>query len=283
MSYKRFDFTVADKVAHIKFNRPDKRNSMTLDFWHDMRAVFAEIDSRDDVRVAVISSTGPHFTSGMDLSVFGSLTPPNAEEGRKRENLRRQILWFQECFSVIDKVRVPVLAAIQGGCIGGGVDLATACDMRYCAADAFFTIKEIDIGMVADVGTLQRLPLQMPAGLVRELAYTGRRMPADEAKACGFVNQVFATHEQLVDGVLAIARTIAAKTPLAIAGSKEMLNYARDHSIEEGLNYIATWNAAMLQTADMPEAFAAGAQKREAKFDDVVAQLPIAKARSAKP
>jgi enoyl-CoA hydratase len=215
--------------------------------------------------------------------VFGSLTPPNAEEGRKRENLRRQILWFQECFSVIDKARVPVLAAIQGGCIGGGVDLATACDMRYCAADAFFTIKEIDIGMVADVGTLQRLPLQMPAGLVRELAYTGRRMPADEAKACGFVNQVFATHEQLVDGVLAIARTIAAKTPLAIAGSKEMLNYARDHSIEEGLNYIATWNAAMLQTADMPEAFAAGAQKREAKFDDVVAALPIAKARSAKP
>jgi enoyl-CoA hydratase len=137
--------------------------------------------------------------------------------------------------------------------------------------------------MVADVGTLQRLPLQMPSGLVRELAYTGRRMPADEAKACGFVNQVFATHEQLVDGVMAIARTIAAKTPLAIAGSKEMLNYARDHSIEEGLNYIATWNAAMLQTADMPEAFAAGAQKREAKFDDVVAALPIAKARSAKP
>ncbi|MDF3075570.1 MAG: crotonase/enoyl-CoA hydratase family protein [Alphaproteobacteria bacterium] len=278
MAYDSFDFSVTDKIAQIRFNRPDKRNSMTLAFWQEMRAVFAELDSRDDVRVAVISSTGPHFTSGMDLSVFGSLTPPNAEEGRKRENLRRQILWFQECFSVIDQARVPVLAAIQGGCIGGGVDLVTACDMRYCAADAFFTIKEIDIGMVADVGTLQRLPLQMPSGLVRELAYTGRRMPADEAKACGFVNQIFASHEKLVEGVLDIARTIAAKTPLAIAGSKEMLNYARDHSIEDGLNYIATWNAAMLQTADMPEAFAATAQKREAKFDDVVADLPVAKA-----
>jgi enoyl-CoA hydratase len=279
MGYESFDFTVSDKIAHIKFNRPDKRNPMTLAFWQEMRAVFAEIDSRSDIRVAVISSTGPHFTAGMDLSIFGSLTPPNVEEGRKRENLRRQILWFQECFSVIDKARVPVLAAIQGGCIGGGVDLVTACDMRYCSADAFFTIKEIDIGMVADVGTLQRLPHLMPAGLVRELAYTGRRLTADEAKACGLVNQVFATQDSLVDGVMEIARSIAAKTPLAIAGSKEMLNYARDHSIEDGLNYIATWNAAMLQTADMPEAFAATGQKREAKFDDVVAQLPVAKAR----
>jgi enoyl-CoA hydratase len=279
MAYESFEFSVADKIAHIRFNRPDKRNSMTLAFWQEMRAVFAELDSRDDVRVAVISSTGPHFTSGMDLSVFGSLNPPNVEEGRKRENLRRQILWFQECFSVIDQARVPVLAAIQGGCIGGGVDLVTACDIRYCSADAFFTIKEIDIGMVADVGTLQRLPLQMPSGLVRELAYTGRRLTAEEAKACGFVNQVFATHEALLGGVTEIARTIAAKTPLAIAGSKEMLNYARDHSIQDGLNYIATWNAAMLQTADMPEAFAATAQKRDAKFDDVVAALPVAKAR----
>ncbi|MGE0153244.1 MAG: crotonase/enoyl-CoA hydratase family protein [Reyranellaceae bacterium] len=279
MAYESFDFAVGEGIAHIRFNRPDKRNSMTLAFWQEMRAVFAEIDSRAEVRVAVISAAGPHFTAGMDLSVFGSLTPPNAEEGRKRENLRRQILWFQECFSVVDRCRVPVLAAIQGGCIGGGVDLATACDMRYCAADAFFTIKEIDIGMVADVGTLQRLPQQMPAGLVRELAYTGRRLTAEEARACGFVNQVFATPQELVDGVLAIARAIAAKSPLAIAGSKEMLNYARDHSIADGLNYIATWNAAMLLTADMPEAFAATAQKREAKFDDIVAALPVAQAR----
>lgn len=279
MGYESFEFTVADKIAHIRFSRPEKRNSMNLAFWHDMRAVFAEIDGRDDVRVVVMSSSGPHFTSGMDLSVFGSLNPPNVEEGRKRENLRRQILWFQDCFSVIDKARVPVLAAIQGGCIGGGVDLVTACDIRYCSADAFFTIKEIDIGMVADVGTLQRLPHLMPAGLVRELAYTGRRLSADEAKACGLVNQVFATHEKLVDGVMEIARSIAAKTPLAIAGSKEILNYARDHSIEDGLNYIATWNAAMLQTADMPESFAATAQKREPKFDDLAASLPIAKAR----
>ncbi len=279
MAYESFDFTVADKVGHIRFNRPDKRNSMTLTFWHDMRAVFAEIEGRDDVRAVVISSTGPHFTAGMDLSVFGSLTPPNVEDGRKRENLRRQILWFQECFSVIDRARVPVLAAIQGGCIGGGVDLATACDMRYCSADAFFTVKEIDIGMVADVGTLQRLPHAMPAGLARELCYTGRRMEAEEARACGLVNQVFATPDALVEGVLEIARTIAAKSPLAISGTKEMLNYARDHSIVDGLNYIATWNAGMLLTSDMPEAFAATAQKRPAKFDDLAAQVPAAKAK----
>ncbi len=279
MAYQSFDFSVSDRIAHIRFNRPDKRNAMTLDFWHDMRAVFAEIDGRDDVRAVVISSTGPHFTAGMDLSVFASLTTSVADEGRKRENLRRQVLWFQECFSVIDRCRVPVLAAIQGGCIGGGVDLATACDMRYCAADAFFVVKEIDIAIVADVGTLQRLPLQMPSGLVRELSYTGRRLPAEEAKTCGFVNQVFATQEELVEGVMEIARSIASKSPLAVVGTKEMLNYARDHSIADGLNYVATWNAAMLQTVDMPEAFAATTQKREAKYDDLAVALPAVKAR----
>lgn len=277
MAYESFTFDVTDKVAHIRFNRPEKRNSMTLSFWHDMRRVFADIDLRDDIRAVVISSTGPHFTSGMDLSVFGSLTPPDAEEGRKRENLRRQILWFQECFNVVDRCRVPVLAAVQGGCIGGGVDLVTACDIRYCSDDAFFVIKEIDIGMVADVGTLQRLPHLMPEGLVRELAYTGRRLTADEAVGCGFVNRRFATHDALVDGVLAMARSIAAKSPLAIAGTKEMLNYARSHSIEDGLNYIATWNAGMLLTADMPESFAATTQKREARFDDIVAIVPAAR------
>jgi enoyl-CoA hydratase len=280
MGYVSFDFTVADRVAHIAFNRPDKRNAMTIDFWHEMRQVFAQIDCRSDVRAVMISSTGPHFTAGMDLSVFGSLRPDGEiDEGRKRENLRRQILWFQDCFSVIERCRVPVLAAIQGGCIGGGVDLVSACDMRYASADAFFVIKEIDIGMVADVGTLQRLPLLMPDGLMRELAYTGRRMMADEAKACGLVNAVFPTHEAMVAGVLKIAREIAAKSPLAISGTKEILNYGRDHTIADGLNYIATWNAGMLITKDMPEAFAAGSEKRSATFDDIVAEVPIAKPR----
>jgi enoyl-CoA hydratase len=280
MSYSSFDFTVADKVAHIAFNRPDKRNAMTLAFWHDMRAVFAEIDRRADVRAAVISSSGPHFSAGMDLSVFGSLRPEgDIDEGRKRENLRRQVLWFQECFSVIERSRVPVLAAIQGGCIGGGVDLVSTCDMRYASADAFFVIKEIDIGMVADVGTLQRLPLLMPDGLMRELAYTGRALRAEEARACGLVNAVYPTRQELVAGVLQIARDIAAKSPLAISGTKEILNYGRDHSIADGLNYIATWNAGMLVTKDMPEAFAAIGEKRTPQFEDMVAEVPAAKAR----
>lgn len=269
MAYESFDFSVSGNVGHIRFNRPDKRNSMTLAFWREMRAVFAEIDERADIRAVVFSSTGPHFTAGMDLANFGTLAGETTDEGRRRERLRRSVLWFQECFSVVDRCRVPVLAAVQGGCIGGGVDLISACDMRYCTQDAFFVIKEIDLAIVADVGTLQRLPHLMPAGLVRELAYTGRRMTAEEARACGLVNVVYADHQAMVDGVLALAAEIARKSPLAVAGTKEMLNYARDHSIADGLNYVATWNAGMLLGSDLPEAMRATMEKRAPQFDDL--------------
>jgi enoyl-CoA hydratase len=205
----------------------------------------------------------------MDLSVFTNLVPATADQGRLREQFRRTVLTIQECFNVIEKARFPVLAAIQGGCIGGGVDMVTACDMRYCSADAFFQVAEINIGMTADVGTLQRLPHVMPSGLVRELAYTGRRLSAQRALAFGLVNEVFESHEALVDGVLAIAAEIAGHSPLAVAGTKEMLNYARDHSVSDSLNYIATWNAAMFIGNDMAEAFAAKAAKRPPVYEDL--------------
>ena len=262
---------ITDGVAEVRLNRPDQRNAMNPAFWREIRQVFENLDRNEQARVAVITSTGPHFCAGLDLKSFGSIMQPGSsgEEGRRRLALRRTILDLQDCLTAIQKCRIPVLAAIQGGCIGGGVDLVTACDMRYCTEDAFFVIKEIDIGMTADVGTLQRLPKLIADGLMRELAYTGRNMMATEARESGLVNSVHADHTALNDAVMDMARNIAAKSPLAITGTKEMINYARDHSVEDGLNHIATWNAAMLVTDDLGEALGAGQQKREPVFKDL--------------
>jgi enoyl-CoA hydratase len=272
VTYTTFDFTVADHVAHIRLNRPDKRNAMSRAFWEEIRQVFAaDIGRRPEVRVAVISSTGPHFTAGMDLSVFTDIVDQSGDPARRRERFRRGLLAYQESFTVIEKCRVPVLAAIQGGCIGGGVDMVSACDMRYCTGDAFFVVKEIDLGMVADVGTLQRLPHLMPQGLGRELAYTGRNLPADEALRCGLVNRVYDSQAAMLEDVMGIARDIAAKSPLAIHGSKEMINYTRDHTVDEALNYMSVWNAAFIHGEDMPEAFRAMQEKRPPRFKDLAA------------
>jgi enoyl-CoA hydratase len=275
-SYECFKVEIADGIAHIVLNRPEKMNAMNRAFWRELPSIVEEIDQGALARVIVISSTGKHFTAGMDLSVFtsGSSTK-GKEQGRIRANLMKTVLKLQKTFGCLDEARVPVLMAVQGGCIGGGVDFASACDMRYCTKDAFFCIQEINIGMTADVGTFPRLPHLMPQGLVRELAYTGRRLFADEAKSCGFVNAVFDTQEELLAGVFAIAREIAARSPLAVYGSKEMLNYARDHSIADGLKHIAVWQTGMFQPADMMESFAAKAEKREPVFDDL---LPIEEA-----
>jgi enoyl-CoA hydratase len=236
-----------------------------------MVSVFKEIDALSEVRCVVIEAMGRHFTAGLDLNDFGgNLAGGDVEPARRAEQLRRMVLTMQETFSVIDRCRVPVLAAIQGGCIGGGVDLASACDMRYVTADAFFTIQEINIAITADVGTLQRIPHLLPQGVVRELAYTGRRMPAQEAFQRGLANQVFDTQADMLEGVMEIAREIASKSPVAMTGTKEMLNYARDHSVADGLNYVATWNAAMLSAADLAEAFQARAEKRAPAFDDLL-------------
>lgn len=271
MTYTTLTLNVADHVACITLNRPDEFNTMNRAFWGEMVRAFGEIDGRTDVRCVVIASTGRHFTAGLDLVDFGGdLVPPDSEPARRAEQLRRMVKEMQETFSVIDRCRVPVIAAIQGGCIGGGVDLASACDMRFASEDAYFTIQEINIAITADVGTLQRLPYLLPHGIVRELAYTGRRMPAAEAQAFGLVNRVFSDHAALLDGATDVARQIAGKAPLAVAGTKEMLNYARDHTIADGLNYVATWNAAMLSAADLAEAFGARQDKRAARYPDLL-------------
>jgi len=267
---------VTDHIARVTLNRPDKFNTMNRAFWGDIRQVFTDLDERTDVRCVVIASTGKHFTAGLDLVDFGgSLVDAEVEPARRAEQFRRMVLQMQESFSVIDRCRAPVIAAIQGGCIGGGVDMVSACDIRYASADAFLSIQEVNIAITADVGTLQRLPHLLPQGVVRELAYTGRRMPAQEAQAYGLVNHTFDDHATLLDGAMTVARDIAAKAPLAVAGTKEMLNYARDHSVADGLNYVATWNAAMLSGADLMEAFGAQQQKREAAYPDLLPRRKV--------
>ena len=277
MDFETLLLDITDGVATVTLNRPRQRNAMNPVFWREIRRVFDDIDADPEVRVAVVTSTGPHFSAGLDLLSFGDiLAPADGDEGRRREALRRMILSLQDSFTAIERCRVPVLAAVQGGCIGGGVDMVTACDMRYCTEDAYFVIKEVDIGMAADVGTLQRLPHLIPSGLMRELAYTGRDMPADEAKSAGLVNAVFADHETMNAAVQEIARQIAAKSPLAVTGSKEMINFTRDHTVADGLNYIATWNAGMLITEDMVEALGALKAKRPPVFKNLDDRRDIA-------
>lgn len=257
-------------VLSVQLNRPDKSNALDDALWQGLRATFDWADSEPAVRVVVLSGAGKHFCAGIDLKMFSGVVAriAHADEARSRESLRRLILDLQDCLSSIERCRKPVLAAIQGACLGGGLDLVACCDMRYASADAEFAVREIDLGMVADVGSLQRLPKLMPDGLVRELAYTGRSLRANEALACGLVNTVFADVDRMHEGVQAIARQIAAKSPLAIRGSKEMLNYSRDHSVADGLNQVASWNAAMLLSADLNEAMQASREGRLPVFGD---------------
>jgi enoyl-CoA hydratase len=274
MSRRCFEVEVADKVAHVKMCRPDELNSMVREFWNELPTLVRDLDAGGDVRAMVLSSTGRHFCAGMDLGVFSSgdsgLGGAAGETGRTRAQLRQTALMLQDSFTSFEKARFPVLAAIQGGCIGGAVDMVCAADMRYASADAFFVIQETNIGMTADVGTLQRLPKLIPDGVARELAYTGRRMSAARAVEVGLVNEVFATHDELVEGVLAIAREIATKSPLAVWGAKEMVLYARDHSVADALDHIATWQTGMFQPGDMVEAFTAQGERRDPDYPDLL-------------
>jgi enoyl-CoA hydratase len=271
MSYECFKVSIENQIAHIVLNRPEKRNAMNHAFWDELPEIVKDIDDNSKARVIVISSTGPHFTSGLDIGAFmGGGEQNNSDTTTHGAYFYSHVHKMQDTFSCLDNCRIPVLCAIQGGCIGGGVDLSTACDMRYTTADAFFTIFEINIGMTADVGTFPRLVKLIPEGIVKELAYTGRRMSADEAKTVGLVNAVYPDQESLLNGVMEIAADIASKAPLAVYGSKKIINYSRDHSTADGLDYIAIWNASMLQPKEMREAMTATAEKRRGAF----AELP---------
>jgi enoyl-CoA hydratase len=271
--YECFDVGISGGVAHVQMKRPQALNSMIPSFWRDLPAIVKDIDEGARARCIVISSTGKHFSAGMDLAAFsGDETPgtTEAEANGAGQAFRRHIQFLQEAFSCLDEARMPVLVAIQGGCIGGAVDMTSACDIRYATKDAFFCIQEINIGMTADVGTFPRLCKLIPEGWVRELAYTGRRLPAETALRIGLVNAVFDTHEEMLAQVLGTAREIASKAPLAIAGSKEMINYARDHTLRDGLDYIATWQLGMFSPALLQEAVKARQESREAIFPNLI-------------
>jgi len=258
-------------VAEIELNRPDKANALDEELWFALGDCFRELDENEAVRVCILSGAGSHFTAGIDLKFLQSVGQEVEHfdcEGRKREYLRRKILKLQAAFTQIEECRKPVLAAIHGGCIGGGIDLISACDLRYSTSDAVFQIKEIDLGLTADVGTLQRLPKLIPPGIVRELAYTGRKFSGEEAREFGLVNSCYADRELMISAVLKIAEQIAGKAPLAIRGVKEMLLHSRDNSVADGLNYVATWNSAMLLSADLEESVMAMLQNRAAEYKD---------------
>ncbi len=278
-AYTCFNVETKDKVAHIQLKRGDAFNTMNRAFWSELPAIVNKINDEGSARAIVISSTGKHFSAGMDLSVFTDgqgVAGGGGETGRVRANLRSEVHRLQKTFSCLDEARMPVLMAVQGGCIGGAVDMSTCADMRYATKDAFFVIQEINLAMTADVGTFPRLCHLLPQGLVRELAYAGRRLSAKKAYDLGFVNELFDTQEQMLNHVLELAGEIATKSPLAVHGSKVMINYARDHSIADGLDYIATWQAGMFNpTADMMESFKAKQEKRAPVYDDL---LPLRKA-----
>ncbi len=272
MELTTLDYAVEGPIARVTLNRPQALNTMNKAFWTELIAVFDAIEQDMTVRCVLIASTGKHFTAGLDLGMASaSLGGPPGDLGRAREAFRRHVGEMQETFSVVDRCRVPVIAVVQGGCIGGGVDFVTACDIRIGTADSFFTIQEVNIAIVADVGTLQRIPHLLPQGLVRELAYTGRRFPAAEAQSYGFLNSVEANHDTALAAGLAMARQIAAKSPLVVTGIKHILNAGRDQTVQQGLDYVALWNAAMLQGEDVPNAVQAQMAKREPVFADLKA------------
>ena len=278
MNYSCFDVSIANDVAHIVLNRPDKRNSMIHEFWDELPTIVQSIDQNSTARVIVLSSTGPHFTSGLDTSIFGSSVessdnPEDVEKSKRQRSakLYDTIKHMQKSFTCLEQCRIPVIAAIQGGAIGGGVDLVTACDLRYMTKNGFLSIYEINIGMTADVGTFPRITHLLPEGVVKELAYTGRRISAQEAKQHGLVNEIYTDHEAMLEATMGIALQIATKAPLAVYGSKKIINYSRDHSTADSLDYISLWNASMLQPDEISEAFAAAQEEREGDFVDLPA------------
>ena len=273
--YSCFDIRIKDHICNMVLNRPNELNTMTRDFWVELGDALEEINRDSDIRVVILSSTGKHFCAGMDLSAFSNGVDDipddkKPDHARVGEVLYRTAKELQGYISRLEEIRVPVIAAVHGGVIGGALDLITACDMRFASNDAFFCIQEINIGMAADVGTLQRLPKIIPDSKMREMAYTGRRMLADEAKDSGLVGEIYETQDEMLDAVHKLATEIASKSPVAIYGLKAVMNYSRDHNVSDSLDFNALWSGAMLSQADMTEAMTAQMEKRDASFDKMV-------------
>ena len=258
-------------VLRVTLDRVDRGNSMNMSMWHELALVFDSVNQDAKVRVVILSGGDRVFSTGMDLNVFQDMNAISQKEscpGRMRESLVHVVKWFQNSISGPERCVVPVLASITGHCIGGAVDLITACDMRYCTDDATFCIKETDLAMVADVGTLQRLPKIIGDSQSRELTYTAREFQGKEALRLGLVLESFISHEELDKHVSQVAESIAMKSPLTIRGAKKTLLFTRDHTVDQGLDQVAVHNAAHLMSGDLMEAMRATMAKDEATFTD---------------
>jgi enoyl-CoA hydratase len=268
--YQTFLVDIQEQVAHLRLNRPKKANALNHQAWVELKAVFEEMDATPEVRVIVLSGEGKHFCAGIDLAYLmeQNQAQQDACEGRKREKFWVNVSWLQDTINAIERCRKPVLAAVDHGCIGAGVDIITACDMRYCTEKAYFSVREIDMAIVADLGTLQRLPTIVGQGMAREMAFSGRKVSAQEAHDIRLVNRVYADRETMLAGVMEFAQTLAAKSPLTLRGTKVNMNYARDHSVEDGLRYTVTWNAGMLFSEDLMKAVQAAMMKQQAMYRD---------------
>ena len=261
-----FSLSSTDDVAHLVLSRPAELNTMNPTFWRELDELLTQIHREGTARALVISSTGKHFSAGMSLETFAGAISMDDQSPEGRAAIFDLLTDMQATFTKLETLRMPVICAIQGGCIGGAVDMVTAACIRYASADAFFCIQEINIGMVADVGTLQRLPKLLPLAVVKELAYTGRRLSASKALGYGLVNEVFDTHEATVAAALQCAKEIAAKPPVAIWGTKQAVNYARDHSVEDSLRQMGWLQGAVWSNAHVREAITAMKERRAGRF-----------------
>lgn len=271
MDFETLSIELKGGVAWLRLNRPDKANAMNLKMWEEIPRAAAWLDEQKSVRVVVLAGNGRHFTAGIDMEALGHLGQIAGRKGcpaRAREDIWQFIRKAQDSFSAIERMRAPVIAAVHGACIGAGVDLISACDLRYCTSDARFSIREVDLAIVADVGTLQRLRHIVGIAALSELTYTGEDFDAARAERMGLVSGVLNDVEALHEVVAERAALIAAKSPLTVRGIKRNLLWSRDHTVDEGLAYAAAWNAGMLVSEDANEAMMAKMQKRAPQFKD---------------
>jgi enoyl-CoA hydratase len=264
-----FSLTIENHIAHLVLNRPEALNTMGPRFWGELDTVLTDLHKEKAARALVISSTGKHFSAGMALDAFAGAVQMDDQSPEGRAAIFDSLTAMQATFTKLETLRIPVIAALHGGVIGGAVDMVTACCIRYGSKDTFFCIQEINIGMVADVGTLQRLPKLVPLAVVKELAYTGRRMGANKALGYGLLNEVFDTHEETVNAALECAAEIASKPPVAIWGTKQAVHYARDHTVDEALKQMGWLQAAIWSNRHVAEAVTAFQGKRMGKYPDL--------------
>ena len=264
-----FSLTIENHIAHLVLNRAESLNTMGPRFWGELDAVLTDLHKNKAARALVISSTGKHFSAGMALDAFAGSVQMDDQSPEGRAAIFDKLTAMQATFTKLETLRIPVIAALHGGVIGGAVDMVTACCIRYGSKDTFFCIQEINIGMVADVGTLQRLPKLVPLAVVKELAYTGRRLGADKALGYGLLNEIFETHEQTVEAALQCATEIASKPPVAIWGTKQAVHYARDHTVDEALKQMGWLQAAIWSNRHVGEAVTAFQSKRTGKYPDL--------------